>query len=175
MDNDRNIKNEWKRAGYDRIRTKVYSTEWKLEGEELVITSAYSIAAVSLQRSITGTMTWTVSANGTITVTVEGDRKPLHPHYSKIPMPELPFLPRFGLRLFLSAAYEQVSYFGYGPRESYIDKHRNSYLDLFCTKSDTAKQYVQKWMPIVAASQSVKGNEKEREFLLSWVNVVDYE
>ena len=49
------------------------------------------------------------------------------------------------------------------------------YLDLFCKKSDTAKQYVQKWMPIVAASQSVKGNAHEREFLLSWVNVVDYE
>ena len=49
------------------------------------------------------------------------------------------------------------------------------YLDMFCKMSDTAKQYVQKWMPIVAASQSVKGNEKEREFLLSWVNVVDYE
>lgn len=51
----------------------------------------------------------------------------------------------------------------------------NIYLDLFCQKSDTAKQYVQKWMPIVAASQSVKGNAKEREFLRSWVNVVDYE
>lgn len=51
----------------------------------------------------------------------------------------------------------------------------NKYLDLFCKKSDTAKQYIQKWLPIVAASQSVKGNPKEREFLLSWVNVVDYE
>ncbi len=49
------------------------------------------------------------------------------------------------------------------------------YLDLFCRLSDTAKQYVQKWMPIVAASQSVKGNEQERQFLLSWVDVVDYE
>ena len=49
------------------------------------------------------------------------------------------------------------------------------YPDLFCKKSDTAKQYVQKWMPIVAASQSVKGNAHEREFLLSWANVVDYE
>lgn len=49
------------------------------------------------------------------------------------------------------------------------------YLTLFCQKSDTARQYVQKWMPIVAASQSVKGNEKEREFLHSWVNVVDYQ
>ncbi len=51
----------------------------------------------------------------------------------------------------------------------------NRYLDLFCEKTGTAKQYVQKWMPIVAASQSVKGNEKERQFLLSWVNVMDYE
>ncbi|MBO5841812.1 MAG: phosphotransferase [Clostridia bacterium] len=49
------------------------------------------------------------------------------------------------------------------------------YLNTFCKKSDTAKQYVQKWMPIVAASQSVKGNEKEREFLAGWVGVVDYQ
>ena len=51
----------------------------------------------------------------------------------------------------------------------------DKYLNLFCKKSDTAKQYVQKWMPIVAASQTVKGNEEEREFLNSWVHVVDYE
>lgn len=51
----------------------------------------------------------------------------------------------------------------------------HKYLDIFCEKSNTAKQYVQKWMPIVAASQSVKDNEKEREFLLSWVDVVDYD
>ena len=49
------------------------------------------------------------------------------------------------------------------------------YLNLFCEKSDTAKQYVQKWIPIVAASQSVKGKPEEREFLLSWTDVVDYE
>lgn len=49
------------------------------------------------------------------------------------------------------------------------------YLRLFCEKSDTAVQYVQKWMPIVAASQTVKGNAHEREFLNSWIDVVDYE
>ena len=49
------------------------------------------------------------------------------------------------------------------------------YLNSFCKKSDTAKQYVQKWMPIVAASQSVKGNEQERELLMSWVDVVDWQ
>lgn len=51
----------------------------------------------------------------------------------------------------------------------------NEYLDLYCNKTGVAKKYVQSWLPIVAASQSVKGNAKEREFLLSWVNVVDYE
>ncbi len=51
----------------------------------------------------------------------------------------------------------------------------DKYLKLFCKKSDTPMQYVQKWLPIVAASQSVKGNPDEREFLLSWCNVVDYE
>ena len=51
----------------------------------------------------------------------------------------------------------------------------DKYLDLFCEKSGTDKRYVQKWMPIVAASQSVKGNLEERDFLLRWANVVDYE
>ncbi|MDR3318675.1 MAG: phosphotransferase [Clostridiales bacterium] len=49
------------------------------------------------------------------------------------------------------------------------------YLDLFCKKSDTAKQYVQKWMPIVAASQLVKGKPEEKAFLLRWATVVDFE
>ena len=49
------------------------------------------------------------------------------------------------------------------------------YLDLFCEKSDTAKQYVQKWLPIVAASQSVKRKPEEKELLTRWLDVVDYE
>ena len=36
-------------------------------------------------------------------------------------------------------------------------------------------QYVQKWIPIVAASQSVKGKPEERDFLLHWANIMDYE
>ncbi len=50
-----------------------------------------------------------------------------------------------------------------------------TYLNLFCQKSDTARQYVQKWIPIVAASQLAKGRPQEREFLLRWANVMDYE
>lgn len=49
------------------------------------------------------------------------------------------------------------------------------YLNLFCKKSDTAKQYIQKWLPIVAASQSVKGRPEEKELLIRWASVVEYE
>lgn len=49
------------------------------------------------------------------------------------------------------------------------------YLKLFCEKTDTARQYVNEWMPIVAASQSLKGNPEEREFLLNWASVCDYQ
>ncbi len=49
------------------------------------------------------------------------------------------------------------------------------YLELFCRRSDTAKQYVQKWIPIVAASQIGKGKPEELAFLLRWANVMDYE
>ena len=51
----------------------------------------------------------------------------------------------------------------------------DKYLNMFCKKTDTAKQYIQKWLPIVAASQSVKEKAEERDLLLKWVNVVEYE
>ncbi|MDR2932929.1 MAG: aminoglycoside phosphotransferase family protein [Oscillospiraceae bacterium] len=45
------------------------------------------------------------------------------------------------------------------------------YLDLFCRKSQTDKSYVQGWISIVAAVQSVNGGMEEREFLYNWMNI----
>ena len=49
------------------------------------------------------------------------------------------------------------------------------YLDLFCAKSGINRRYVQRWLPIVAASQSVKALPEEKELLCKWINVFDYE
>ena len=54
-------------------------------------------------------------------------------------------------------------------------KLANKYLNLFCQKSGTTRKYVQRWLPIVAASQTVKKNDNEKELLNKWVNVVEYE
>ncbi len=55
------------------------------------------------------------------------------------------------------------------------DELAEKYLKLFCLKTDTARQYVQRILPIVAASQSVKKKPEEQEFLAKWVNVVDWQ
>lgn len=48
------------------------------------------------------------------------------------------------------------------------------YMKLFCEKSDTARQYVNRWLPIVAAAQMTKKKEKEKDFLMRWIDVVEY-
>ncbi len=55
------------------------------------------------------------------------------------------------------------------------DEIAEKYLKLFCAKTDTAIQYVQRILPIVAASQSVKKKPEEAEFLAQWVNVCDWQ
>ena len=49
-----------------------------------------------------------------------------------------------------------------------------AYLDKYCLKSGTSKQYVQSWLPIVAAAQLIKGKKEEHDFLMRWIDVVDY-
>ena len=55
------------------------------------------------------------------------------------------------------------------------DEIAEEYLKLFCEKTRIAKQLVQKALPIVAASQTIKAVPEEQAFLEKWVNVVDYE
>ena len=143
MDNDMNIKPQWKRAGYDRARTKVYSTEWKADENGVTITAVYSMAAAYLQRILEGTMIWKVDKDGKITVTVNAERVQLTPYLCRKPLKPMPFLPRFGLRLFLPKAYDELAFFGYGPDESYIDKHRHSFLDIFASAiEDLHEDYI---------------------------------
>ena len=49
------------------------------------------------------------------------------------------------------------------------------YLRLVCKKADMAIQYVQTWMPVVAAAQMTKHKETERELLEKWISVAEYQ
>ena len=49
------------------------------------------------------------------------------------------------------------------------------YLERFSSKSEIPKNHIQRWIPIVAATQMTKGKEEEYEFLSKWIDIVDYE
>lgn len=119
-DNDKRIRKEWERAGYDRIRVRTYGTEVRPEEHRIVINTSLSLAAVHIQRILEIRAVWTVGADGTIAAA-------LHVKKNR----EFPFLPRFGIRMFLDSSMNQVEYCGMGPSESYADKHRACWHGVF--------------------------------------------
>jgi hypothetical protein len=50
----------------------------------------------------------------------------------------------------------------------------DKYLQLFSKKSNIPVSNIQKWLPIVAASELNKYEGKEKQMLLDWINVVEY-
>ncbi len=55
-------------------------------------------------------------------------------------------------------------------RTEYAEK----YLKMYCAKTGTAINYVQDWLPIVAAAQLKFKKPEERELLLTWIDIADY-
>lgn len=131
-DNDRNIRNEWERARYNRAFPRVYETSVTSENGVTVIGSRLAITAIQIQHILDLCVTWYISEEGIITAKVEGKRNQ-----------DLPFLPRFGMRFFLPKEYNTVHYLGYGPGESYIDKHRSTWFGAFTQNvSDMHVDYI---------------------------------
>jgi beta-galactosidase len=120
IDNDRNIRNEWEKAGYHRALVRPYETIISRENNVVAISCRLAINAIQIQHILDINVTWYIGSNGTITMELNGKRNT-----------DMPFLPRLGLRFFLPKDYKNVEYLGYGPNESYIDKHRSSWFGRF--------------------------------------------
>ncbi len=130
-DNDRNIKQEWRKAGYNRPAVRVYHTD-TVTGESVTITSVLSIAAIQREHMLDIKVKWAVRPDGSIGVELHGTRNTA-----------MPYLPRFGFRLFMPREYTKAEYFAYGPYESYIDKHRCSRMSRFIQDvSDMHEDYI---------------------------------
>ncbi len=121
-DNDMWVRKEWEEAGYDRPWTKVYGCSAETDGQIVKITCTFSIASAYRQPYVRATAKWEINADGAVRMTVDAKRDLA-----------FPFLPRFGITLTLPKDGTAVSYFGYGPFESYQDKHRASWMDRFET------------------------------------------
>lgn len=49
------------------------------------------------------------------------------------------------------------------------------YLRLFSEKSGIDMRNIQRWVPIVAATQMTKGKEEEQEFLSKWIDIIEFQ
>lgn len=137
-DNDRYMKEEWKKAGYNRAYSRVYECKASFsEGTDnkygkLIINVKVGIVSEVVPRILSLDIIWTVNVQGDIVMQLKGEKNM-----------DLPPLPRLGLRLFLPRKMENVSYFGIGPEESYIDKCRAGSHGLYYAKIDQLyKKYI---------------------------------
>ncbi|MGZ9586055.1 glycoside hydrolase family 2 TIM barrel-domain containing protein [Paenibacillus marinisediminis] len=125
-DNDRNVRHTWSAQGYDRAVTKVYRTAWsQIDADEVRIEVEYSLGGYTTASFVRGTAVWTVKSSGEIKLATDVSVRE-----------ENEFLPRFGLQLTMPKGNEAVSYYGYGPHESYIDKRLSAKRGLYLTTVD---------------------------------------
>ena len=121
VDNDRSTAVDLYRMGYDRMTAKVYDFDAVVRRGCAVLHALLSISSVSAARIAEVDVTYTIDGAGR--VAIDGTMRKA--------FARMPDLPRFGLRFFLKPGMEKVHYLGYGPTESYVDKHRAAWLGRF--------------------------------------------
>ena len=135
-DNDRNSKHRWYDAGYNRAYARAYGTETETDGC-VTLRSTINITANAMRSIVRADVVWTVKSDGGLRLSVRARLNDNEPYF------DMPFLPRFGIRAFLPREYDDVAYYGFGPRESYSDKHLASYVGLFRSAvSDMGEDYI---------------------------------
>lgn len=122
-DNDRKIKLQWIEAGFNQITTHVYKTEIKELSNKLEIVSFLTLIPPYREKIADIKVKYTIYSSGLIKCDVKVNKNM-----------KTPYLPRFGVELKLNKSYENVSYFGFGPYENYIDKNSSCYLGRFNSK-----------------------------------------
>ncbi|MGN0687868.1 MAG: glycoside hydrolase family 2 TIM barrel-domain containing protein [Oscillospiraceae bacterium] len=130
VDNDV-MKWDWYNAHLNDFTPRNYGVSAELTENAAVITLRQSFGWSIHQPIAYMDVRYTISENGLdIECSAEFSNK-------------VAFLPRFGIRMFLPKAFDRIRYYGYGPCESYIDKHQASYMGGFSANiSDMHEDYI---------------------------------
>ena len=122
-DNDGSVKNDWYKFHFNELITKVYSISAVRQDNCIIITSHTALGWYAYHN--------TFDLVNEIYIYNSGQVRFL----SNVKLADKrPYLPRFGLRLFLNQDFSEVEYYGYGSQESYIDKHQAAYKGIFRQK-----------------------------------------
>lgn len=128
-DNDAAIRRDWERFSLQKVYARVYDLDVQ-QGESCVtVVSNASLGWLTHHPLMRMTTTVTVYGNGVLSIAVD----------SRI-TDKRPSLPRFGLRLMLPSTYDTANYLGYGPYDSYADKHHSTWWGRFTEQIDQARE-----------------------------------
>ena len=123
-DND-TMKGDWYSAHLNDYITKVYDVKCEEQDGSAVIRVKQSCGWSIVQPFARLDTEYRINGDGVLEVICKAE-------FSD----KVELLPRFGLRLFLPDRFDNVEYMGYGPYESYIDKHRASWFGYFTARVD---------------------------------------
>ncbi len=132
-DNDRNIKWEWKKHGFDKAEQKCYSMTAETNSDGSVTVKAdISLGAKALVPFLRAHVEYTVYGDGSLTVKTDCDINE-----------KASFLPRLGYDICLPRWFDNVRWFGRGPGDAYKDMKLNSVIGLFnAPVSDLYEPYI---------------------------------
>lgn len=133
-DNDMYIKEKWLFAHLEKDVFRTYESVVQEEDGCLVIRTQIGVAPMGVHTLLRGEICYRVYRSGLVDVQLRA-----------VKPEDLPYLPRLGMELKLAPAMTELEYIGYGPCESYLDKHQASHFGSFT--SSVAEQYVDYIMP----------------------------
>lgn len=111
IDNDRRMAETWRQFGYDRLWQEVRKVREECDSTRAVFVVESVLCPLAASPLFDVETRYEINQQGTLAVTVR-----LHPRRL-----DLPRLPRFGIRLFLTGSFRNFSWFGLGPHEAYRD------------------------------------------------------
>ena len=152
IDNDRKIRVEWERAGYDKAKLSCASVTMEPGANRVTLHARLSLASDSYRPFLTADTTYQIVAGAGLTVTTKATVAE-----------DAPELPRFGFQLLMTEDHENLTYFGRGPAESYVDKRWASRMGVWqTTVSENFEHYIRpqenmahtdtKWVRVSALS-----------------------
>ncbi len=124
-DNERLVKTDYVRNGFDRSAVRAYTTGIEEINGCIKISQEIAFVCDAMVPRVRAHVVWTVDRRGNVGLDCEVNITDLGVTSSgKTP-------PRFGIRFVMDKAYSKVEYFGYGPDESYIDKRYSEHIGRF--------------------------------------------
>ena len=122
IDNDGRIRKAWEGLKLNQLKPRVYSMKIIEAVDIVTIKTELSLGAKGLFPMAKVNLEYVFHPAGEVHI-----RAGVTVHE------QVPYLPRFGMRFFLKDDFEDFSYYGFGPFESYVDKCLASYVDLHHT------------------------------------------